>query len=130
MSAAHLGASIASAVSKQSTGMAGSQSDAILCTDNGKALGAAARKWASPTVRSIWPQGIRVVTKVYHVQNVNAYDNRLKEWMRRFHGIATHNLANYLDWRRLIDRAHGPSISRAVMIAAMGMNRVQQLTVT
>jgi hypothetical protein len=56
--------------------------------------------------------GIRVVTKVYHVQNVNAYDSRLKEWMRRFHGIATHYLANYLDWRRLIDRTHGPSISR------------------
>jgi hypothetical protein len=74
--------------------------------------------------------GIRVVGKVYHVQNVNAYDSRLKEWVHRFHGIATHYLANYLGWRRLIDRAHGALSPRAVMLAALGMNGVQQLTVT
>lgn len=44
--------------------------------------------------------GQRVVAAVYHVQNVNAYDSRLKEWMRRFHGVATHYLGNYLGWRR------------------------------
>ena len=105
-------------------------SDAILCTDSGKALGAAVRE-IGITHRPInLAAGIRVVGKVYHVQNVNAYDSRLKEWMCRFHGIATHYLANYLGWRRLIDRAHGSLSPRAVMFAALGMNGVQQLTVT
>ena len=27
--------------------------------------------------------GIRVVEQVFHVQNVNAYDSRLKTWMRQ-----------------------------------------------
>ena len=41
---------------------------------------------------------------VWHVQNVNAYDSRLKGWMRRFHGVATKYLHHYLGWRRLLDR--------------------------
>jgi hypothetical protein len=35
-----------------------------------------------------------------HINNVNAYHGRLKEWMRRFHGVATKNLPSYLSWRR------------------------------
>jgi len=42
----------------------------------------------------------------WHVQNVNRYDSSLKSWMTRFHGVATKYLANYLGWRRLLDRFH------------------------
>lgn len=105
-------------------------SDTVLCTDSGKALGAAVRE-IGITHRPInLAAGIRVVGKVYHVQNVNAYDSRLKEWMIRFHGIATHYLANYLGWRRMIDPTHGALSPRAVLYAALGMGGVQQLTVT
>lgn len=41
---------------------------------------------------------------VYHVQNVNAYDSRLKEWIKRFHGVATKYLESYLGWMRMLDR--------------------------
>jgi hypothetical protein len=41
---------------------------------------------------------------VWHVQNVNAYDSRLKGWIGRFHGVATKDLHHYLGWRRLLDR--------------------------
>ena len=37
-----------------------------------------------------------VFVGVYHLQNVNAYDSRLKNWMGRFHGVATKYLENYL----------------------------------
>jgi hypothetical protein len=30
----------------------------------------------------------------FHIQNVNAFDSRLKEWMRRVHGVVTKYLAN------------------------------------
>ncbi len=33
-------------------------------------------------------QGERVVG-AYHIQHVNGYYHRLKEWMERFHGVAT-----------------------------------------
>lgn len=39
--------------------------------------------------------------KVFHVQTVNAYHSRLKNWMKRFNGVATERLSNYLTWRRL-----------------------------
>jgi transposase-like protein len=41
---------------------------------------------------------------VWHGQNVNAYDSRLKGWMGHFPGVATQYLHHYLGWRRLLDR--------------------------
>lgn len=105
-------------------------SDAVLCTDSGKALGAVAREMGI-THRAInLAAGIRVVAKVYHVQNVNAYDSRLKTWMQRFHGVATHYLSNYLGWRRLVDRRNTALSSTAFLSAVLGINYVQQVTVT
>ena len=104
--------------------------DAILCTDGGKALGAVAREMGIVHRPVNLAQGIRVIAGVYHVQNVNAYDSRLKEWMHRFHGVATRYLANYLGWRRLIERTHNAPQPRTVLLAALGMNHDQQLTVT
>lgn len=40
----------------------------------------------------------------YHIQNVNAYISRLKEWLRRFKGVATNYLPSDLGWRRMIER--------------------------
>lgn len=51
--------------------------------------------------------GIRVVDHAFHIQNVNAYDSRLKGWMYRFHGVATKYLPNYLGWRRCLERFSG-----------------------
>ena len=34
----------------------------------------------------------------YHIQNINAYHSSLKNWMRRFNGVATKYLNNYLAW--------------------------------
>ena len=31
--------------------------------------------------------GQRVIDGIYHIQNVNAYDSRLKQWMVKFHGV-------------------------------------------
>ena len=53
--------------------------------------------------------GQRVIAGDYHIQNVSAYDSRLKGWIRRFHGVATRNLANYLGWFRALDRWSGSS---------------------
>ena len=104
--------------------------DAILCTDGGRALGAVAREMGICHRPVNLAQGIRVIAGVYHVQNVNAYDSRLKEWMHRFHGVATRHLAHYLGWRRLIERCNNAPQPRNVLLAALGVGQVQQLTVT
>ena len=69
--------------------------DAILCTDSAGVYAAFART-AGIAHRTInVRRGQRVVEGAFHIQNVNAYDSRLKGWMRRFHGVATKYLENY-----------------------------------
>ena len=74
--------------------------------------------------------GIRVRDKVFHVQNVNAYDSRLKAWMDRFQGVATCHLASYLGGRRLLERYPGGLASSDVLHAALGIGWRQQLRVS
>jgi transposase-like protein len=71
-------------------------------------------------------QGQRV-NGAYHVQNVNAYHSRFKQWLRRFHGVATHYLPNYLGWRRAFEQ-HRQIEPETLLRAALG--NFQQLTVT
>jgi transposase-like protein len=39
-----------------------------------------------------------------HVQNVNGYHSRFHTWLRRFNGVATRYLQNYLGWQWAIDQ--------------------------
>lgn len=104
--------------------------DTILCTDGAKSFSAVAKDLGIIHRPVNLAAGQRVVAGVYHVQNVNAYDSRLKEWMHRFHGVATHYLGNYLGWRRLIER-HERDISPTEFLrAVLGMDGVQHATVT
>lgn len=56
---------------------------------------------------------------VYHIQNVNAYTSRLKDWMRPFKGVATKYLPNYLGWRRMVDMKKPPLSAEACLAAAL-----------
>jgi len=41
---------------------------------------------------------------IFHIQNVNGYHSRLKNWMSPFNGVATKYLPNYLGWRRMFEK--------------------------
>lgn len=92
-------------------------SDAVLCTDGGASLRGAARQAGIAHRALNLSAGIRVLAGVYHIQNVNAYDSRLKGWMERFHGVATKYLKNYLGWRRGLER-WGEQITPSVILQA------------
>jgi IS1 family transposase len=68
--------------------------------------------------------GVRVNGAI-HVQNVNAYHGRLKQWLQRFHGVATGYLDNYLGWFRALDNHHAAS-AQAVLTMALGKFGVVQ----
>jgi len=57
-----------------------------------------------------------VVAGVCHIQNVNAYDSRLKNWIRRFHGVAAKYLDSYLGWFRTLDRSAGTALRPARLL--------------
>ena len=40
--------------------------------------------------------------KTYDIQRVNAYHSRLKTFIRRFHGVSTKHLGNYIVWNDLL----------------------------
>lgn len=71
-------------------------------------------------------QGQRV-KGAYHVQNVNAYHSRFKQWLDPFHGVATKYLPNYLGWRRAFEQ-HRKLAPEIMLNAALG--HFQYLTVT
>jgi transposase-like protein len=91
-------------------------SDTILCTDGSSVL-AAAVKEIGVTHRPVNVSARRrVVAGVYYIQNVNAYDSRLKNRIRRFHGVATKYLDSYLGWFRTLDRSTAASLQPASML--------------
>jgi len=45
----------------------------------------------------------RVKKGIFHIQHVNNFHSRLKTWIRRFQGVATKYLDNYLYWFRWLE---------------------------
>ena len=78
--------------------------DVLLCSDSKSSYSSFARMFdfAHETINA--SSGEHVVNGIYHIQNVNAYDSRLKNWMKRFHGVSTKYLGSYLGWMRMLDR--------------------------
>ncbi len=55
-----------------------------------------------------------------HVQNVNAYHQRFRQWLARFNGVASRYLPNYLGWRWALDGRRIAS-PEALLRAALGV---------
>lgn len=69
--------------------------DSTLCTDEHQSYMAFART-KGIQIKQI-PSGKNKVG-IYHIQHINSYHSQLKGWMKRFNGVATKYLNNYLNW--------------------------------
>ncbi len=101
-------------------------SDAILCSDGHPSYQAFSRESGMSHRPVNLAAGYRVIDKAFHVQNVNAYDSRLKGWMLRFHGVATKYLDHYLGWQRWLDSHTKVMNPRQFLIEVTGANGVYQ----
>lgn len=92
--------------------------DALLCSDAKKSYKSFAKtnhltlKTVNGSINEHVKEGI------YHIQNVNAYDSRLKLWIKRFNGVATKYLESYLAWMRLLDTEKNLSATRLLGIVS------------
>lgn len=77
--------------------------DAVVCTDGGGSIGQAVKDLGLEHHAVVTSSGVHAIG-AWHIQNVNSYHGRLKQWMRRFNGVATVYLENYLGWFRALDR--------------------------
>ena len=98
------------------------------CCDGGSAVVAVARKAGIPTHILPAPGKPNPCAPDFHINNVNAYHGRLKEWMRRFHGVATKNLPNYLGWRRTLEALDDNATSADWILGAIGIGPYQRIT--
>ena len=101
--------------------------EAVLCTDGAAVYSAFAKK-TGIAHEVIHTKGLRA-RGVFHVQNVNAYGSRLKTWMRRFHGVATKYLGDYLVWKMLLERYQSVISPDLCLLEAVGRTP-QQLSRT
>ena len=96
------------------------------CCDGGKSIVAFARGAGLPVHVLPAPGGLRPDAPQFHINNVNGYHSRFKEWMRRFHGVATKNLPNYLGWRRSLEALAQEATPKRWILAAVGLGPYQQ----
>ena len=96
------------------------------CCDGGTAIIAFARR--AGVAAHVLPQPGKPTRQApdYHLNNVNAYHGRLKEWLRHFHGVATKNLLNYLGWRRTLEALAGNATSAKMILGAIGLGPYPQ----
>lgn len=76
--------------------------DVLLVTDSHPAYKAFARAAAISHEAVNLRAGERVRGAI-HVQNVNAYHRRFRQWLARFNGVASRYLPNYLGWQWAVD---------------------------
>ena len=99
-----------------------------LVGDGGRPLAAFARRAKIPFHAVPSPGKPAPEAPHLHINNVNAYHSRLKQWLRPFNGVATKNLPSYLGWRRALE-AWGRHVDPPKWIlGAIGNGPYQQIT--
>jgi transposase-like protein len=58
--------------------------------------------------------------RLFNLDEVRGCGRRLERWMRRFRGVSTHYLVNYLGWRRILERNRLPLPRLAWLRLALG----------
>lgn len=95
--------------------------DAVLVTDGASAYKLLGRAH-NIEVRQVPRHPKHRTTGLTHLNNVNAYDQRLKKWMIGFVGVATKYLPNYLGWHRWLDANAKTKTGRRLLQASIGWN--------
>lgn len=90
--------------------------DAVLCTDGSGALAAAARH-LQVEHHAINASAGQHVIGPWHINNVNGYHGRLKNWLRRFKGVASSYLPHYLGWFRALERFQPRHLTPPALLA-------------
>ena len=99
---------------------------AELCCDGGTAIKAFARRAKVQFLVLPAPGSPLPEAPDLHINNVNTNYGSLKEWLRRFHGVAIANFRNYLGWRWTIEAFGTASDPNAWVMGAAGLGPYQQ----
>lgn len=101
--------------------------EVVLCSDGNSIYTTFAKKSQIPHKRILRNRNVYVVEHIFHIQNLNAYISRLKQWLINFHGVATKYLEHYLGWRRLLEKKGEELNERRILELALGRNHQQRM---
>lgn len=90
----------------------------VLCSDSHRSYNAFAKSLDINHKKFNASKGQRAVEKIYHVQNVNNMDMRLRKFLASFNGVATKYLQNYLNWFLVLEKIKN-STTRITTVAAI-----------
>lgn len=76
----------------------------VLCSDSHRSYTAFTKSNEITHKKFNVSKGQKTVDKIYHVQNVNNMDMRLRKFMDSFNGVATKYLQNYLNWFLVLEK--------------------------
>ena len=104
--------------------------DTLLITDGDTELSAAAKK-RNPEAHLALPgkesRGCGI--SPYHIQTANSFHSNLKSWIRRFNGVATKYLENYVGWHRhLVEGNHRKDPNTFIALSLNPLATCPQLT--
>jgi len=106
-----------------------------LIGDGGKAIAAFARKAGIPLHAAGIPlhaapaPGKPTAEAPHpHINNVDAYHGRLKQWLNRFNGVAAKNVPNDLGWRRALEAWGDQATPQSWIKGAIGSGPHQQVS--
>lgn len=93
--------------------------DAVLVSDSAKAYRKVAKTLGVELIQV--PRNVRHKTRgAVHINNTNSYIKGLQGWMKRFRGVATKNLPNYLAWHRILEREGRGLTAKKFLAASLG----------
>ncbi len=98
----------------------------VVCIDGGNALWGFVNSQSIPYKLIPSDKFIHEKEPLFHVQNVNAYHSRFKQWMQRFNGVATKYLPSYLGWRRILEHPDKLTSPARMVSGALGRRLYQQ----
>jgi transposase-like protein len=90
----------------------------VLCSDSHRSYGAFTKANSITHKKINASKGQKTVDKVYHVQNVNNMDMRLRKFMGSFNGVSTKYLQNYLNWFLVLEKVKN-STGRMASVTAI-----------
>ena len=88
----------------------------VLCSDSHRSYTAFAKQIPAEHKKFNASKGQRKADQIYHVQNVNSMDRRLRDFIRPFNGVATKYLQNYLNWFLVLEKVKHSTQRMATVI--------------
>jgi transposase-like protein len=78
--------------------------ESTVCTDSHRSFTGYAKDKGLNHKQIHVRKGQYVKDKIYHLQNVNQTASGLKNWIRRFNGVSTKYLQNYMSWYMVLEQ--------------------------